>query len=212
MSESYRVITTGANENASDVDSWTYSGSISGKDENNTSSYARAKLNASFAAISYMKFDFDVSSVPSDLIVDSVTLNMRCKASNASLTTISSRMIRLRNESGEDYVASGTEAFGTSETVVTVTATNISREQLDTMGAWVTASVAVSYRNKYVYVYGGSIVVEGHYAAGTKVRIKVNGVWKTPSKVLLKTSGAWTDITENAESYLSDGSKFTLKE
>lgn len=217
MSESYKVLTTGVNESASDVGSWSYSGSISGKDENNTSSYARATLNASFAAISYMKFDFDFSSVPSDLIVDSVTLKMRCKASAASLTTISSRMIRIRNENDEDYVASDTDAFGTSETIATITATNISRTQLDTMGCWVTASVAISYKNKYVYVYGGSVAIEGHYASGSKVRIKVNGEWKTPSKVLYKTDGAWTDVTANAEQYLYDettgeGCNYTLKE
>lgn len=217
MSELYKVLTTGVNESESTVKSWSYSGSIVGKDENNTSSYASATLTASFAAISYMKFDFDFSLVPSDLIIDSVALKMRCKSSHASVTTISSRTVRMRDENEEDYAASNTDAFGTSETIVTVTATNISRTQLDTMGVWITASVGILYRNKYVYVYGGSVTIEGHYATGSKVRIKVNGEWKTPSKVLYKTDRVWTDVTSNAEQYLYDettgeGYNYTLKE
>lgn len=210
MSESIKTNTTGCLESESSALSFYYSGSIVGKDENNTGSYVRIGMNTGIGAETYAKFDFDFSTIPEDLIIDSVTLHLRCKASDASLFTISSRSVKIYNAQGVTIATSGASGFGTSETVVTLATDEVTRAELDSIGVLVDCYVGYRYSDKYAYVYGGSITIEGHYASGTPVRYKVGGAWKTPTKVLYKQEGTWTDITDTAADVLPAGTKYKL--
>lgn len=135
-----------------------------GKSKTNTT-YAEWYMIKGGAEITYVVYGFDTSSIPADATIKSVTIIAKCQSENGSSTRGGNTKVCLVSN-GTNIAQSENKAFGTSPTLVTLTA-SMSRAQLDGVGVKIQAARGlISVNTQYwIRFYGADLIVE--YEAGT---------------------------------------------
>lgn len=130
-----------------------------GKGKANTT-YAEWYMTKGAAARTRVVYGFDTSGIPSDATIRSVTVTAKCQAENDKMTRGGNTSVLI--VSGGSVIAqSENQAFGTSPTLVTLTA-SMSRTQLNDVGVRIAAvrgalGVSTQY---WIRFYGADLVVE----------------------------------------------------
>lgn len=136
-----------------------------GKSSDNTSSYAEWGLVTGGSAKSYTCWAFDLSSIPSNATITNVTCSARCSNTNASALQGGNTTVSIGVTDGSQYVNkqnSDTPAFGKEATVVTVSSTDYTREELDNFRLKIQAArgffgTNTSYHTKF---YGATLTID----------------------------------------------------
>lgn len=210
MSELFSNYPIGIDKADSDILSWVDTTGANGKSETNTSSYYEWNGKNTYASITKVRINFDFSAIPSNYKVLKVTLRARCMTSNTSF--VASRRVHLKNAYGDDYTASDIRSFGTSPTVVTISSTKVTREELNSMYMRISSSHAVGSRSYYIRMYGATCEVECEAPNGIKVMFRTNDRWFKASKILYKQNGVWIDYTNNVNQLLESGTQYLIKD
>jgi len=150
------------------------------------------------SALTYIYLTFDLSSIPADAIINSVSCNAKAYIDNQNAARIAEKQVQL---------FSGTEAKGTAITMPTSSASGIvsldtgtwTREELDnlTLRFYAARGYSGTSNNYYIYIYGADLTIE--YTSGgvtQTLKIKSNGNWTDVSKVYKKENGEWIEQTE----------------
>lgn len=147
-------------------------------------------------ALTYIYLTFDLSSIPADAIINSVSCNVKAYIDNANAARIAQKQVQL---------FSGTEAKGTATTIptsasiVSLDTGTWTREELDnlTLRFYAARGYTGTNNNYYIYIYGADLTIE--YTSGgvtQTLKIKSNGNWTDISKVYKKENGSWIEQTE----------------
>lgn len=168
-----------------------------GKSSSNTSTYAQFRSAGS--NYSYVYYKFDVSAIPADATIDSVT----CKA-RGGLTSESNTSNR------EVYLTTGTTkktaslAFATYGLYTLNTATWTRAELNDIRIRW------YWYYSKttahYLRFYGADLTVTYTYQS-EKFMLKLSGDYEDVARTFKKVSGIWVEQTELAN-VIEDGVRY----
>lgn len=130
-----------------------------GKGKTNTT-YAEWYMTKGATARTRVVYGFDTSGIPSDATIKSVTVTAKCQSESDKMTRGGNTSVLI--VSGGSVVAqSENQAFGTSPTLVTLTA-SMSRTQLDDVGVRIAAvRGALGVNTQYwIRFYGADLVVE----------------------------------------------------
>lgn len=148
------------------------------------------------SALTYIYLTFDLSSIPADAIINSVSCNVKSSIDSANAARIAEKQVQL---------FSGTEAKGTATTIptsagiVSLDTGTWTREELDnlTLRFYAARGYSGTSNGYYIYIYGADLTIE--YTSGgvtQTLKIKSNGIWQDVSKVYKKENGSWVEQTD----------------
>lgn len=164
------------------------------------------------SALTYIYLTFDLSSIPANATINSVSCNAKGYIDKQNAARIEEKQVQL---------FSGIEAKGTAITMPTSSASSIAqldtgtwtREELDnlTLRFYAKRGYSGTSNNYNIYIYGADLTIE--YTSGgvtQTLKIKSNGNWQDVSKVYKKENGEWIEQTELSQVF--DTQKNYLKE
>ena len=148
------------------------------------------------SALTYIYLTFDLSSIPADAIINSVSCNAKASIDNANAARIAEKQVQL---------FSGTEAKGsvttipTSASIVSLDTGTWTREEMDnlTLRFYAKRGYSGTSNNYNIYIYGADLTIE--YTSGgvtQTLKIKSNGNWQDVNKVYKKENGSWVEQTD----------------
>lgn len=180
---------------------------------NTSTTEARFILTTGRNANSYIYYNFDCSSIPSNATIDSVTCSVKCRRSSTTTRYIASANVQLTT--GTTTKGSSTNITSTSAQTLSVSGgTSWTREELNSIKIRAYAQRGTSSTTStsyYIGFYGATLTVTYTAQSETKtihikvgnayknvgksdIRIKVGNAWKTPSKMFIKQNNSWKEV------------------
>lgn len=162
-----------------------------GKGANNNT-YARITLKTGKKAETWVYWPFDLSAIPSNATIDSVSCSAKASVSVTNSSYITSRTIQLY---------SGTTGKGSATDLTKVDIAH----NLD-CGTWTRAELQdcrlrmyairgssdVTAANRYLYFYGADLTVTYTYQS-EKFMLKLSGAYNDVARTFKKVSGIWVE-------------------
>lgn len=162
-------------------------------------------LNTGSGAVSKLAVKFDMSKIPTDAKVNSISCKIKARISNA-YTYILSGVAQLY--CGTAGLSSEID-LGTSEVAQSFSDTGYwDRESLDDLILLITCTRGSLSANssQTLRFYGADLTVDytGGGSSGPVLSTKVNGSWVNVSKVYKKVNGIWVEQSDIANLFSTD--------
>ena len=162
-------------------------------------------LNKGSGAVSKLAVKFDMSKIPTDAKVNSISCKIKARLSNSSpyvLTGIAQLYCGTAGISGEIEL-------GTSAVAQTFNDTGWwDRESLDDLILLITCTRGMlsATNSQNLRFYGADLTVDytGGGSSGPVLSTKVNGSWVNVSKVYKKVNGIWVEQSDIANLFSTD--------
>ena len=162
-------------------------------------------LKTGSGAVSKLAVKFDVSKIPTDAEINSISCNIKARISNSY-----SGILR-----GVAQLYCGTAGLsseidlGLSEVAQSFSETGLwDRESLDELILLITCTRGSLYENssQTLRFFGADLTVDytGGGSSGPVLSTKVNGSWVNVSKVYKKVSGIWVEQSDIANLFSTD--------
>ena len=167
--------------------------------------FAVINLNKGGGAVSKLAVKFDMSKIPTDAKINSISCKIKARISNA-YTYILSGVAQLY--CGTAGLSSEID-LGTSEVAQSFSDTGYwDRESLDDLILLITCTRGSLSANssQTLRFYGADLTVDytGGGSSGPVLSTKVNGSWVNVSKVYKKVSGIWVEQSDIANLFSPD--------
>lgn len=167
--------------------------------------FAVINLNQGGGAVSKLAVKFDMSKIPTDAKINSISCKIKARISNA-YTYILSGVAQLY--CGTAGLSSEID-LGTSEVAQSFSDTGYwDRESLDDLILLITCTRGSLSANgsQTLHFYGADLTVNytGGGSSGPVLSTKVNGSWVNVSKVYKKVSGIWVEQSDIANLFSPD--------
>lgn len=159
--------------------------------------YAQWYMVTGGSAITRVLYTFDLSAIPSNATITSVTCQAKCQAQNSSSFRGGNTNLHLYSGS-TSMTNTGNQAFGTSAKVVTIPEVSWTREQLkDVRIAVIAARGLIGTSTSYwIRFYGADLTVTYEEPSGQAAYLKRNGIFAPCQKVYKKAGGVWVEQTD----------------
>ena len=163
-----------------------------GKGANNTT-YAQITLKTGTSAETWVYWPFDLSAIPSNATIDSVSCSAKADVSVGIGSNITSRTIQLY--SGTTGKGSATN-LTTSETAHNLDCGTWTRAELQDcrLRMYARRGSSSTSTNRYLYFYGADLTVTYTYNS-EKFMLKTGGSWADAFRVFKKVDGIWVEQT-----------------
>ena len=170
-----------------------------GLTSSSSDTFAVLNLNKGGGAVSKLAVKFDVSNIPTNAKINSISCTIKAKISN-SYSNILRGIAQLY--CGTAGLSSEIE-LGLSEVAQSFSETGLwDRESLDELILLITCTRGSLYTNssQTLRFYGADLTVDytGGGSSGPVLSTKVNGSWVNVSKVYKKVSGIWVEQSDIA--------------
>lgn len=167
--------------------------------------FAVINLNKGGGAVSKLAVKFDMSKIPTDAKINSISCKIKARISNA-YTYILSGVAQLY--CGTAGLSSEID-LGTSEVAQSFSDTGYwDRESLDDLILLITCTRGSLSANssQTLRFYGADLTVDytGGGSTGPVLSTKINGSWVNVSKVYKKVSGIWVEQSDIASLFSTD--------
>lgn len=161
-----------------------------GKGANNTT-YANITLKTGENAETWVYWPFDISAIPSNATIDSVSCSAKAAVSDSH---VKSRTIQLY--SGATGKGSATN-LTTSETAHNLDCGTWTRAELQDcrLRTYARRGASSTSTNRYLYFYGADLTVAYTYQS-EKFMLKLGGAWQDIARVFKKVNGIWVEQTD----------------
>ena len=173
---------------------------------NHTSNtYSQINLTTGASAETMIKFNFDLSSIPRNTVINSVSCVVKCYLQGAS-ANYSYRKVHLMSgdveKNGEGYTIP--QASTTPFTATTVSST-WTRAELDDfkLRVKVLRSSQNVNSNYYMRFYGATLYVDYTEVQASNF-VKKHGVWTAINKAFKKENGAWVENSDLTQVFEND--------
>lgn len=162
-------------------------------------------LNKGNGAVSKLAVKFDVSKIPTNAKINSISCRMKARISNSSLLILNCIAQLYCGASG----LSGEIELGMDPVVQTFNDPGWwDRESLDKLILLITCTRGSLYYNssQTLHFYGADLTVDytGGGSSGPVLSTKVNGSWVNVSKVYKKVRGIWVEQSDIANLFSTD--------
>lgn len=176
-----------------------------GLTSSSSDTFAVLNLNKGGGAVSKLAVKFDVSKIPANATISSISCKIKARISNASpyiLTGVAQLYCGTAGLSSEIDL-------GTSEVAQSFSDTGWwDRESLDELILLITCTRgSLSANNSHTLrFYGADLTVDytGGGSSGPVLSTKVNGSWVNVSKVYKKINGSWVEQSDIANLFSTD--------
>lgn len=174
---------TGSDANFIYGGTWDY---IIGRDPAEESSYYFSAADSA-SATAYMEWGFDLSSIPDDAEIDSVS----CLAGGHCSTSYHSSYVA-QLYSGNTAKGNEGSLLESRHSTVTFDGGSWTRDELQDCRVRFTGTRKRSGKNKNCFVAGARITVTYTYQ-GEKFVLKLGGTWHDAARVFKKVNGIWVE-------------------
>lgn len=176
-----------------------------GLTSSSSDTFAVLNLNKGGGAVSKLAVKFDVSNIPTNAKINSISCTIKARISN-SYSNILRGVAQLY--CGTAGLSSEIE-LGLSEVAQSFSETGLwDRESLDELILLITCTRGSLYTNssQTLRFYGADLTVDytGGGSSGPVLSTKVNGSWVNVSKVYKKVSGIWVEQSDIANLFSTD--------
>ena len=176
-----------------------------GLTSSSSDTFAVLNLNTGSSAVSKLAVKFDVSKIPTDAKINSISCKIKARISNSSPYILSGVAQLYCGTAG----LSGEIELGTSPVAQTFNDTGLcDRESLDDLILLITCTRGpISASNSQTLrFYGADLTVDytGGGFSGPVLSTKVNGSWVNVSKVYKKVNGIWVEQSDIASLFSTD--------
>ena len=176
-----------------------------GLTSSSSDTFAVLNLNKGGGAVSKLAVKFDVSNIPTNAKINSISCTIKARISN-SYSNILRGVAQLY--CGTAGLSSEIE-LGLSEVAQSFSETGLwDRESLDELILLITCTRGSLYENssQTLRFYGADLTVDytGGGSSGPVLSTKVNGSWVNVSKVYKKVSGIWVEQSDIANLFSTD--------
>lgn len=165
-----------------------------------SSTYAQWYMVTGGAAFTTVYYAFDLSEIPENATITSVTCEAKCQCQNSSAFRGGNNALALYSgDTKMSATPSSTAAFGTTATVVEIPEATWTREQLNNCKILIQAtrgflSTSTSY---YIRFYGADLTVTYEVPeTGPIFYIKEDGEYKVVQEVYKKINNTWVEQTD----------------
>ena len=170
-----------------------------GLTSSSSNTYTVLNLNKGGGAVSKLAVKFDMSKIPANATISSISCKIKARISNASPYILSGVAQLYCGTAG----LSSEIDLGTSEVAQSFSDTGWwDRESLDDLVLLITCTRgSLSANNSQTLrFYGADLTVNytGGGSSGPKLSTKVNGSWVNVSKVYKKINGSWVEQSDLA--------------
>lgn len=193
MATETKTIYPGAYDSgASSVQSVTNATNPVGKGSTNTT-YATINLVTGSSATTTIYWPFDMSAIPSEAEIDSVSCKV--KASVSSTIGVNSASVQLY--SGSTSKGSSTSILSTSTSAETLSVGTWTRSELQNCRLCLQAkrSTSGTSTTRSILFYGADLTVTYTYQS-QKFMLKTGGAWADVARVFKNVNGIWVEQTE----------------
>ena len=181
-----------------------------GKGSSNTT-YAEWNLTTGYGAKTYVFYIFDLSAIPSDATINSVSCVAKGYVSNTSSWYISSRTMQMYY--GTNTAKGSSVNLTTSASEQTLDCGTWTREELNDcrIRIYASRSFLSTSSSRSQRFYGATLTIEYTLPSGEQFMLKTSGAWSSVSKVYKKVNGSWVEQTDLA-SLFDTNTKYVKKD
>ena len=175
-----------------------------GKGANNTT-YAQITLKTGTSAETWVYWPFDLSAIPSNATIDSVSCSAKAAVSVEISSYITSRTIQLYSGTTGKGSATNLTTSGTAHNLDCGTWTRAELQDCR-LRTYARRGASSTSTNRYLYFYGADIAVTYTYK-NEKFMLKLSGDYKDAARTFKKVSGIWVEQTDLAN-VIEDGVRY----
>lgn len=175
----------------------------------NSTTYGTTALKKGANAESYKHFKINLSEIPEDAEIVSVTGRIKCTlrtgSSSGNLSQISTCEAQLFT--GTTAKGAATNTKSTTTTIYNIAGGNWTRDELLDARVRIYAKRANISKNTYTWyydVYGAEITVIYNIPSANQLYCKDGGTWKVITKAYKKTNGIWVEETDLTQVFNSN--------
>lgn len=175
--------------------------------------YAQWYMVTGAAAQTKVFYTFDLSMIPENATITSVTCAAKCQCENSNSSRGGNNGLYLYSGDTLKTNTDGFRAFGTTATIVTVPETTWTRDELNNLRLRIFGSrgffnTSTSY---YIRFYGADLTVTYEVPEETTdLRVKQSGTWVSVKSVYKKVSGIWVE-QNNLQEIFDENTKYVAK-
>ena len=164
-----------------------------GKGANNTT-YAQISLTTGGDAKTWVYWPFDLSAIPSNATIDSVSCSAKATVSTTNSSYIQFRTIQLFSGTTRKGSATALTKSGTAHNLDCGTWTRAELQDCR-LRTYARRGSSGASTQRYLYFYGADLTVTYTYQS-EKFMLKTGGAWADVARVFKKVSGIWVEQTD----------------
>lgn len=164
-----------------------------------SSDYAQWYMVTGGSAPTKVFYSFDLSEIPKNATITSVTCKAKCQCENGSVFRGGKNVIHLYCGSTKKASTDGTQAFGTTASIVEVPETTWTRDELNSLNLLIFGSRGFLSTNTsyWMRLYGADLTVTYEVPPeGPTLYLKQNGAYTACSVAYKKVNGVWVEQTD----------------
>lgn len=177
----------------------------------NSETYAQWYMVNGISALTQVQYGFNVSAIPTNATIKSVIVHAKCQSQDGRTHYGGNTRLRILRGT-QTVVRSDKQVFGTTASIVSLSDTSFTREQLNDLRVSIDASRGyLGIRTSFwIRFYGADLVVEYEVPAKSALYVRQNGQYVAANQVFKKANGVWVKQENLANVFDKDTKYVTI--
>lgn len=177
----------------------------------NSATYAQWYMVNGISALTQVQYGFNVSAIPTNATIKSVVVHAKCQSQDGRTHYGGNTRLRILRGT-QTVVRSDKQVFGTTASIVSLSDTSFTREQLNDLRVSIDASRGyLGIRTSFwIRFYGADLVVEYEVPAKSALYVRQNGQYVAANQVFKKANGVWVKQENLANVFDKDTKYVTI--
>ena len=177
----------------------------------NSATYAQWYMVNGISALTQVQYGFNVSAIPTNATIKSVVVHAKCQSQDGRTHYGGNTRLRILRGT-QTVVRSDKQVFGTTASIVSLSDTSFTREQLNDLRVSSDASRGyLGIRTSFwIRFYGADLVVEYEVPAKSALYVRQNGQYVAANQVFKKANGVWVKQENLANVFDKDTKYVTI--
>lgn len=177
----------------------------------NSATYAQWYMVNGISALTQVQYGFNVSAIPTNATIKSVVVHAKCQSQDGRTYYGGNTYLRILRGT-QTVVRSDKQVFGTTASIVSLSDTSFTREQLNDLRVSIDASRGYfgTKTSFWIRFYGADLVVEYEVPAKSALYVRQNGQYVAANQVFKKANGVWVKQENLANVFDKDTKYVTI--
>lgn len=177
----------------------------------NSATYAQWYMVNGISALTQVQYGFNVSAIPTNATIKSVVVHAKCQSQDGRTYYGGNTYLRILRGT-QTVVRSDKQVFGTTASIVSLSDTSFTREQLNDLRVSIDASRGYfgTRTSFWIRFYGADLVVEYEVPAKSALYVRQNGQYVAANQVFKKANGVWVKQENLANVFDKDTKYVTI--
>ena len=177
----------------------------------NSATYAQWYMVNGSSALTQVQYGFNVSAIPTNATIKSVVVHAKCQSQDRRTYYGGNTYLRILRGT-QTVVRSDKQIFGTTASIVSLSDTSFTREQLNDLRVSIDASRGYfgTKTSFWIRFYGADLVVDYEAPEKSALYVRQNGQYVAANQVFKKANGVWVKQENLANVFDKDTKYVTI--